>query len=278
VNLIDTAADSGESEAILGRALTGVARDSYVLCTKFKPVENLRDPASGPEALNDAAELERSVDQSLQRLHTDHIDVLYLHGVTPDWYAQVRDRFLPELNRQRALGKIRFVGITERFIEDPHTHPTLQLALRDDVYDVMMVGYNMLLPGAEAHVLPEAQRRDVGIVVMVAVSRVLASSALLEERIAELKAQGALGVDALPDRGPLDWLVHGDVESLTSAAYRFAADHPAVSCVLTGTARPDHLEQNVSAALRGPLPAEDRARLRELFGGRSAERITGGRG
>src|SRR6266545_5120954 len=39
INLIDTAADYRESEAILGRALRGAKRDSYILCTKFTPVD-----------------------------------------------------------------------------------------------------------------------------------------------------------------------------------------------------------------------------------------------
>ncbi len=272
VNLIDTAADYGDSEAILGRSLAGVSRDSYVLCTKFKAVRNLRDPVSGPEVLNDAADLERSVDQSLQRLRTDHVDVLHLHGVTPDWYERVRDRFVPHMNRLRQQGKIGFVGITERFSEDPHNHTTLRLALEDDLYDVMMVGYSMLLPAATAHVLPEARRRDIEIVVMIAVSQTIARPEHLERYIAELKRRGTLATDALPDQGPLDWLVHGDVGSVTSAAYRFAADDPAVSSVLTGTARSEHLEENVSAASQGPVPAEDRERLRYLFGPRRDER------
>ena len=49
------------------------------------------------------------------------------------------------------------------------------------------------------------------------------------------------------------------------AAYKFAAPHPAVSCVLTGTASVEHLEENVRAVLGPPLPAADRQRLLELF-------------
>jgi L-galactose dehydrogenase len=271
VNLIDTAADYGESESILGRALTGVARESYVLCTKFNGVRNHRLPALGPETLKAEAELEHSLERSLQRLGTDYVDVLQLHGLTPDWYAPVRDRFVPGLRRLQERGRLRFIGVTERFADDPHEHTAARLALQDDFFDTMMVGYNLLLPAAEQRLFPETQRRDIGVLAMIVVSATIAQPEQLAAQIAALKAAGQLAHDAGPDQGPLDWLVHGDVDSVTSAAYRFAAGHPAVSCVLSGTSRVAHLEQNVGAVLRGPLPEADRARLRHLFGAPPAE-------
>ena len=71
----------------------------------------------------------------------------------------------------------------------------------------------------------------------------------------------------MPDAEPLDWLIHGDVESVIEAAYRFAAAPREVACVLTGTADPAHLAANVEAVGRGPLPAADVNRLRAAFGG-----------
>ncbi|HET7771804.1 MAG TPA: aldo/keto reductase [Chloroflexota bacterium] len=130
----------------------------------------------------------------------------------------------------------------------------------------MMVGYNLLSPLPEEHVLPEAQRRDVGILVMCAVRRAIANPEKLNELVKDLKARGELVPDALPDSGPLDWLVRGDVDSVSSAAYKFAAEHPGVSCVLTGTANQAHLEQNVAAVAGPPLPPEDRQKLLRLFG------------
>ncbi|MDP6779911.1 MAG: aldo/keto reductase, partial [Candidatus Latescibacteria bacterium] len=64
----------------------------------------------------------------------------------------------------------------------------------------------------------------------------------------------------------LGWLVKGHVESLPSAGYKYAAAHPAIGTVLTGTANVDHLEENVKAILGPPLPDADMARLRSIFG------------
>jgi aryl-alcohol dehydrogenase-like predicted oxidoreductase len=265
INLIDTAADYRESETILGRALRGVPRDSYIVCTKFNAVRNRNNQRSGDESLKSDDELAQSVERSLSRLQTDYIDVMQLHGVPPDWYERVRDRLYPAAKRLQEQGKYRFLGITETFANDDH-HETLTRALADDLWDTMMVGYNLLTPMPEEHVLPEAQRRDVGTLVMCAVRRAIARPEQLRALIADLKARGELPRDSVPEDAPLDWLVHDGVESVTAGAYKFAAGHPGVSCVLTGTANIHHLEQNVRDILGEPLPDADRQRILELFG------------
>ena len=54
INLIDTAADYRESEAILGRALRGVPRERYILCTKFSPVRRARRGAAAEPPAEEA--------------------------------------------------------------------------------------------------------------------------------------------------------------------------------------------------------------------------------
>jgi L-galactose dehydrogenase len=269
VNLIDTAANYRGSEERLGRALEGVPRDSYVLCTKFSPSRGgdgagavQRDPA---DPLKPAAALRESLEASLQRLRVDHVDVLQLHGVTPDQYAAVRDRFVPELRRAQEEGKCRFLGITETFGSRDDKHAMVPRACADGIFDTAMVGYNMLTPLPEQTALAAAQQHDVGVLVMCAVRRAIAVPEKLHALVAELKANGEIPADALPDPGPFDWLVRDGVESVAAAAYKFAADHPAVSCVLTGTATLEHLEENVRAILGPPLPPDDRQRLVDTF-------------
>lgn len=260
INLIDTAADYRESEAILGRALNGIPRDSYVLCTKFTPVDK-----RGSGELKEEGALAESLERSLQRLGTDYVDVFQLHGVAPKDYVGARDRFVPGAKKLQEQGKFRFLGITETFAEDDH-HETLTAALVDDIWATFMVGYNLLTPMPEEHVLPEAKRKDVGVLVMCAVRRAIARPEKLSELVRELKGSGELAGDAVPDEGPLDWLVHGEVPSVTAAAYRYASGHPGVSCVLTGTANVGHLEENVRDISGPPLPDGDREKIVRVFG------------
>lgn len=261
INLIDTAAAYGESEAILGRALANTGRDRYVLCTKSTDVVKEGD-TSRPRT---ERELVESVDSSLRRLQTDMIDVFQLHAVLPETYGHAREELVPALQRLRDDGKIRFIGITESFAKDPGRE-VLRRAIEDDLFDTVLVGYNLLTPGPEDDVLPLAGERDMGVMVMCAVRRKIARQADLEAVIAGLKADGAIDRDAVPDERPLDWLVKGGVTHVTDAAYKYVANSPHVDCVLSGTANVDHLRQNVAAVLGEPLLAEDRARLKSIFG------------
>ena len=65
---------------------------------------------------------------------------------------------------------------------------------------------------------------------------------------------------------PLDWLIHDDVDSVISAGYKFAADHPGISTVLTGTSSLTHMEDNLRAMDEPTLAEDDKHRLQELFG------------
>jgi len=260
VNLIDTAAAYGESEAILGRALQGTPRDRYVLCTKSAPTVR-EGEQTRPRT---AAELAGSLDGSLRRLGTDVVDVFQIHAVTPGTYGHTRDVLVPELLRQRNRGKIRFLGITEAFASD-HERATLRAALADNLWDTILVGYNLLTPGPEDDVLPLAQASDVGVLVMCAVRRKIANPADLRALIAGLKRDGLVAPAALPDDAPLDWLLHDGIARITDAAYAYVAANPHVHCVLTGTADTTHLRQNIDAVLGPALPQADRDRLKAIF-------------
>lgn len=257
VNIFDTAAGYLESEAILGRALKGVPRESYILATKFTPEQD--DEIVSPE------DVVASVERSLTRLQTDSVEVLQFHGVRPQQYPAVMDRLLPAVLQLRDQGKCRWLGITEQYGEDG-AHEMLQMALRDNHFATAMVGYNMLNQSADRLVYPQCLEHNVGVFIMFAVRRVLATPDRLRETVADLKRRGLVATDALPDQRPLDWLIHGDVESVPSAAYKFTAMHPAVSTVLSGTANLEHFENNLRALADPVLPAPDYARLQQLFG------------
>src|SRR5688500_18586173 len=112
INLIDTAANYTGSEAILGRALKGIRRDRFILCTKFGP--SSREDGGGA-GLKDESAMATSLERSLQDLGLEHVDVFQLHGVSPDSYEAARDRFLPIARTLQEQGKTRFIGITETF-------------------------------------------------------------------------------------------------------------------------------------------------------------------
>ncbi|MCZ6678524.1 MAG: aldo/keto reductase [Candidatus Poribacteria bacterium] len=258
VNLIDTATGYGESEAILGRALRGVPRDRYYIATKTRPERN-------GTTLSEKALVEQ-VERSLQRLQIETIDIFQFHGVRPHEYSGAMENLLPVAEKLKAQGKVRFIGASEMFFDDGK-HEMFQRALnKDDPFDTVMVGYNLLNQGAERTVFPLCREKNVGVLIMIAVRKALSVPERLRQVIADLKSRGVIPPDALPDVHPLGWLVGAHVESVTAAAYKFVAAQPAVSTVFTGTANIDHLRANVDAILGPPLPDADMQRLREVFG------------
>ncbi len=257
INFFDSSAAYKESEAILGRALKGVPREDYILATKFHAARD--DWTATPE------EVAASIERSLERLRVETIDIMQFHGVKPNDYRRTIDLFMPVVLRMQEQGKLRFIGISETYSQDPR-HEMFSTALEDDLFDAAMVGYNLLSPTPEHTVLPMCREKNVGVICMVAVRRALSRPEVLEERIADAKERGLIDRNALPDDDPLGWLIKDHVSSLPAAGYKYVAAHPAMGTVLSGTANIKHLEDNVEAILGPPLPEEDMARLRSIFG------------
>src|SRR5437868_3877494 len=107
-NVIDTANryTEGASERIVGELL-GKERDRYVLTTKYTLSMGGDDPnASGNHRKN----LRRSVEESLRRLGTDYLDVLWVHIWDPDTPIEETLRALDDLVR---AGKVLYLGFSD---------------------------------------------------------------------------------------------------------------------------------------------------------------------
>ncbi|MFD3525003.1 aldo/keto reductase [Streptomyces sp. NPDC058653] len=108
VTLIDTADGYGPSEAIIGKAVAG-RRDKVVLATKFGIVRAITP--EGPPVVNGRPEYVReSIERSLTRLGTDHVDLYYQHRVDPGVPIEETVGAMAELV---AEGKVRHLGLSE---------------------------------------------------------------------------------------------------------------------------------------------------------------------
>lgn len=257
-NLIDTAEAYG-TEPIVGKALKDLPRDAYVLSTKKSPRDKKR-MISGDEFI-------AGVDAGLQRLGMEYVDILHVHGVKPHEYAHVRAEHIPALLHLRNQGKVRWIGITENFSEDT-THKTLVTALKDDVWDVMMVGFSLLNHSARESILPITQANHIGTLCMFAVRRALTNPKVAKELIDQLVAKGEIDLTGYNSDAPLDFLTEpGVASSLAEAAYRYCRHEPGIDVVLSGTGSIEHLEDNACSLQQPPLPPEALARVNQLFAG-----------
>jgi L-galactose dehydrogenase len=257
VNFFDTAQSYG-TEAVLGKALAGVARDRVVISSKKTlPASDCASPEK---------EISEGLEQSLKLLGTDYIDVYHLHGVEPKYYELAQARWLEPMRRLKQQGKIRFIGVTEGFVVDP-AHSMLQDSLRKNLWDVVMVGFNLLNPSARRSVFPLTTETGVGVLNMFAVRRALSQVERVREICEELVTRGSLEKNSVHPKEPLGFLLEEtDAKTLPEVAYRFCRHERGVDVVLTGTGNPEHLKENINAIVKPPLPRAALDRLDQLFG------------
>lgn len=251
VTLFDTARGYG-TEPIFGEALRGVPRDTYLLCTK----------AGGGN--RSPEEFRQSIDESLVRLRTDYIDLYEFHAVRANGYPRVVEELLPVMEQARQAGKIRFIGLTEQFGGDPG-HVALSLALKDDVWDAMMVGCNILNFCACDRILPHTTARGIATLGMFAVRHALVNQDNLRPHLRILREQGKIDISEQEIEAPLAFLLD-ECQTLPEAAYRFCRHHCGIDVVLSGTGSVEHLEANVRAVQQPPLSDAAVQRIRDLFG------------
>ena len=256
VNLIDTAPVYG-TEDVVGTALRDVPRDSVVVCTKASK------PAGEPAFAVD--QVIQSLDGSLRRLGLDYVDVFQLHAVPPAAYDHVREAIVPALLRERERGKFRFLGITETAPNDPG-QIMLNRAAQDGAWDTAMLAFHLMHQVARGQVFPHTTAHRVGTLMMFAVRGIFARPAQLAATMRDLARAGQVPAWLGQTDAPLGFLTHQEgASSLTDAAYRYVRHEPGVDVVLFGTGDAEHLRGNVASILKPPLPAADRAKLRDLF-------------
>jgi L-galactose dehydrogenase len=266
INFIDTA-EAYTTEPIIRQAITDAGREQLVISTKLSHWER-----------TDEASVLQSVEDRLRGLGTECVDICHFHAVGINSYDRVVERFYPALIKAREAGKVRFIGITEGFNSDP-AHQTLSRALRDDLWDVIMVGYNILNQSAARRVIPLAREKGIGVLDMFAVRRALSGLEHLIKVIDLLIESGQLLEDELAAVGgtrsaPLSWAVtESDATSLVDAAYRFVRHEPGIDLTLSGTGDVAHLLENITSIQRPPLDQAVTDRLKWLF--RHVDSVTG---
>jgi aryl-alcohol dehydrogenase-like predicted oxidoreductase len=157
-NFIDTANNytDGSSERILGELLAG-RRESFVLASKYTCGTRDGDPNS---AGNHRKNLVRSVEESLRRLRTDRLDVLWVHA---------RDHFSPVEEVMRALddvvrsGKVLYVGVSDWPAWEIAQANTLAELRGWTAFAGSQLRYSLLERTVEREVLPQARAFDLAV-------------------------------------------------------------------------------------------------------------------
>ena len=220
VNYFDTAYvyHNGDSEPFLGRALSGGYREKVNIATKM-PVW----------AVEQTEDMDRFLDEQLERLQTDHIDFYLLHGLVKKTWNQVLDLDVTGfLDRAIADGRIRYAGFS--------FHDNLRLfeeIVGSYDWTFCQVQYNYMDEEYQAGTegLRYAHERGLGIIVM----EPLRGGTLTDQSAALKKTWAETGIS----RTPAEW------------GLRWVWDHPEVTVVLSGMSTPGQVKDNVRYANQG---------------------------
>ena len=159
IDFLDTAQLYGPltNEELVGRAIKG-HRDEYVIATKF--ARRMDDAAPGDMStagpLDGSAEHVRSsIDGSLRRLGTDHVDLYYQHRVDPNVPIEETVGAMAELVEQ---GKVRHIGLSEAAPE------TIRRAHAVHPITAVQTEYSLWTRDPEPEILPTCRELGVGFV------------------------------------------------------------------------------------------------------------------
>lgn len=183
------------------------------------------------------AEGMRQIETSFKRLRVEVMDLMQVHNLLD---TATHTRTLREL---KSKGKVRYIGITHY---TSSAYGEMERWLKAEPYDFLQINYSLAERESENRVLPLA--RDKGVKVII--NRPFAEGALFR------RTKGK----PLPP-----WVAELGIASWAQFFLKWIVSHPAVTCAIPGTARPDHMQDNLAAG-QGPMPsAEQRKRMADYF-------------
>ena len=266
INFYDTAPlygtkdEDGIAETVLGRAL-GADRDRVLIATKFG-----RYPTRGHlNTYFNAEGVTQSVEDSLRRLGTDRLDVLFFHS--PFGPEQIEDDVWTGLENLKRSGKVRFVGHSVSLPQQT-SNMTREWAA-DGRIDVVQLVYS-LMNRENAQLLADLAALNIGIVARESLANGFLAGVYTPETTfppghlnARYSREEIVERVELAERYP-EALVSGDITSLPQAALRWVLDQPGVSLVLAGSSRVEEIIDCAKAADAEAFSAEQLAQAAAL--------------
>lgn len=245
LNFIDTSPfyGRGMSEVLLGIALREVPRDSYLLCTKLGRYDLGHFDFS-------AKRVAESVDVSLHRLGTDHLDIILCHDIEFVPMQQIVDETIPALRKIQQQGKVRFIGFSGypqkifRFICD---QTAVDCALNYNQYTLQNTRF-------ADETVPYLKDRGVGVMNAGPFSARLLTNAPLPKWLKEpenVKAAARKAAEYCAGKGV-------DIAKL---ALQFSCANPDIATTIAGSANPENI-RNWARWIEEPL---DQELLREVL-------------
>jgi aryl-alcohol dehydrogenase-like predicted oxidoreductase len=240
INYVDTSPEYPMSEYYIGKSIAH-RRNEFVLATKTG--DNMS--GEGPSYIFDAKTITANVEESLRLMKTDHLDLLQLHGVIPDYLPGGEGgEAMETMRKMKKEGKALHLGLTicnknsalYGYPANYGYNSILRFAKWADIESVQLV-YGCMTRLSENVIQKAHDDYHTGVVARGALK---SYSPIYAERYEVAR---------------LGELCEKD-ETKTGFFIRFVLSHPALASAVIGTRSISHLAENIKAAEKGPLPAD----------------------
>lgn len=246
LNFFDTAPHYGKgvAEDRLGKALEGVSRDKYIMSSKVGRVVT----PEGEQYTDFSRDgILRSLEGSLRRLKTDHIEILHLHDPDQQYHQALTEGF-PALAELREQGVIKAVGA------GMNTWEMLVDFAREADFDCFLLAghYTLLDQDALPEFLPLCQRKGISVFMAgILNTGILATGAVPGAKYRYREASPEI----MEKVARIETVCRRFDVPLNAAATQFPLGHPAVTAVIVGADTKGHIAANL-AAMERPVPGE----------------------
>lgn len=248
LNFIDTSPfyGRGMSEVLLGIALRGVPRESYMLCTKVGRYDLAHFDFS-------AKRMAESVDVSLHRLGTEYLDVVLCHDIEFVPMQQIVDETIPALRKIQQAGKVRYIGFSGypmkifRFILD---QTSVDCVLSYNQYTLQNTRF-------ADEIIPYLESKGVGVMNAGPFSARLLTNAPLPAWLKEPEEVKAAARKAAQ-------LCDKEGSDIAKLALQFCIGNPDIATTIAGSANPENIRKWAEWAAE-PLDRKLLAQVQKIF-------------
>ena len=179
----------------------------------------------------------RQMETSFKRLRVERMDLMQVHNLQD---IETHTRTLREWKERK---RVRYIGITHY---SSHAYAEVERLLKTGQYDFLQINYSLGERDSEKRILPLAREKNVAVIA----NRPFAEGALFRQ------SKGK----ALPP-----WAAELGIASWAQYFLKWIVSHPAITCAIPGTGKPEHMKDNLGAGA-GPLPdAKARKRMTEYL-------------
>lgn len=265
-NFFDTAwaYGDGHSEELLGKTLRANPGKKLYIATKVPP-KNRRWPSKREFSLDVSYPPDyvfEYVDKSLKNLGSDSLDLIQYHTWEDKWLDE--ERTIRTIEQLRSSGKVRAVGVSLNRWEPWNGLRAVQSGL----IDAVQVIYNIFDQNPEDELFPACRAHNVGVIARVPFDEGSLTGTLTVE--SKWPAGDWRGTYFVPEN-LLSSVEHADAlkplvppsSSMAEMALRFILNNSDVATIIPGMRKLRHVESNLAASGKGPLPGALHEELRK---------------